>query len=238
MADPLPTNYADGQTVRASHVNAIGQVVNGLARDVSGFLPTGEVIIQSASSGLLSQRPDAVSLQSGSIYTATDELVVYVAHDGDWIKVAPTDSGRILASANPTSAATLSMPTPGTFYRVPELTTASFTMPATTCTVSMGKLAVANVSVAGLSMQIRYTTDGWSTSKICASNSEASFASNTSVFDPVVCRLAETVTLTPPAAGAAVQVAAFLGHGSDTSVSPFISHALFSVVCLLEVRAG
>jgi hypothetical protein len=236
MVDPLPTNYADGQTVLASHVNAIGEVVNELRRDVNGFLPSGEVVLQSSDAGPLSERPDPVGLLDGTLYTATDELVTYVVHADDWVKIS-TEAGKILASANPTTAAALATTNGATYYRVPELTTASFVMPSNTCTVSLSPLKVTNVSVAGTLLQIRYTTDAWVTSKILWGVTELNFVSNTSVFPAITCRLAEVGTLTAPTPGASVQVAVFLNHPSDTSITPGILHA-FSLVCLLEVRAG
>jgi hypothetical protein len=110
-------------------------------------------------------------------------------------------------------------------------------MPTNTCTVTLSPLKVSSVTVAGTLLQLRYTTDAWATSKVIWGVTELAFASNTSIFPAISCRLAEVGTLTAPAAGSSVQVAAFLNHPTDTSITPAILHA-FSLVCLLEVRAG
>lgn len=209
---------------------------------VSPGVPPTFVQSVCASSGLLTARPDATSVPGGYIYTATDTNggTVYVSTGSAWLEIASANSavaGKIIASANPSSASTLAASFAGT--RVPELTTATFTMPDAPCTVTFGRIAFTNVSSAGLAVQVRWSSDGWSTSNSCGQWTEVIYDSgnSASIVFGSQCRLVTAGTGATPAVGASVQVGLFVAHPSDTSVSPAILGA-FQVVCLLEVRAG
>jgi hypothetical protein len=287
----LPTDYEDGETIFASHLNGTNDAVNDLTDRVdalplsgepllisgtvsneAGLPPSadlGEVLVDeetgdgfqwnglgwtnfgqfrgpqgpvAAYRGLLSARPAAGAVAVNTIYFVTDENggTLTQTNGTSWVQVAPSindaTAGKVLASADPVSAAALATTVGSTYYRIPELTTGSFMMPSVTCTASFTPLRFTSVTVAGTAVQLRFTTDAWSTSKIMGGWTEASFASNTSVFPGASATLRE-LGGSAPSAGATVQVALFAAHPSDTSISPAILH-LFNLTCLLEVRAN
>lgn len=197
--------------------------------------------VQPIRQGLLSARPAASSVPNASCYFATDEDggTLYLEESDAWIRVGSAvgaDTGKILSSVVASSGAAFTISAaPGA--RCPELTTPSFTMPSNPCTVSISPTIFTGVASAGLSMTLRYTTDGWSTAKSMFFQNEDRFASNTSYFYPATCRLMDASSGTAPSAGSTVQVAAWIGHASDTSVQ-LSALGLINVVPLLEVRAG
>ncbi|MDQ5972080.1 MAG: hypothetical protein QG553_239 [Patescibacteria group bacterium] len=103
----------------------------------SGSLSTKEntgVAADRTRVGTLAARPSAASLSNGVRYFATDDQggTVYVVSSGAWVAAAPAVSGisgQILASAWPSGTIPALSVGVSSQVRVPELTTAQFTVP-------------------------------------------------------------------------------------------------------------
>jgi hypothetical protein len=277
MTEPVATDYEDGETIRASHLNEVGVAVNDLIERVDELplsgepllisgtvssesgLPVsaelGEVLVDeetgngfqwnglgwtnfgqfrgsvgpqgdpSAGAGLLSARPDYDDVEPGFTYTATDEEggTSYVATPSSWQRIAratAVTAGEELASAAPSASTTgIAINVANTPFRIPELTTASFTMPDRPVRVETSALVVTGIgaSTPATIMQVRYTTDGWSTSHNAESRTLA--ASNIGIW---IESAASIPAMIPPAAatpispGATVQVALFFKRTDTT----------------------
>jgi hypothetical protein len=96
---------------------------------------------------------------------------LYTNDGGTPVQMAPAVNdvgGTVLQSVAPTSNSDTTITTGGTFYRVTALSTASFTMPSRLVMARAVNLRAYRTTPdsGALSMQLRYTTDNWSTSSI------------------------------------------------------------------------
>lgn len=121
--------------------------------------------------GLLSARP-AATVGVGRLYLASDVNggTLYVSDGTSWIEAAPSaedaNAGKLLTSVSLTAnAAAVAISTANTPFRIPELTTPSFTVPDGPVVVESSVLAISGTGASGAATgaQLRYTKDGWAT---------------------------------------------------------------------------
>lgn len=126
----------------------------------------------SRGSGLLSARPSAASVGAGFTYFATDDSsgTLYVSNGSTWDQAAPSmdlsNAGSRLAYVRVTtncSAVAINSAIPTTF-RIPEITTGSFTMPSTPVWAECSGLVMSGASSGDFTVcGIYYSTDSGST---------------------------------------------------------------------------
>ena len=166
--------------------------------------------------GLLSARPAFASVPTGTLYTATDEEggSTYLNTGSAWLLVARaatiTAGEELAAAALSASSAGLAINVANTPFRIPELTTGSFTMPDRPVRVETSGRVVTGIGAASpaTKLQIRYTTNGWTTSHLAEERTMV--ASNIGIwiesFDAFPAML-------PPVSGTAISVGATVQVG-------------------------
>jgi hypothetical protein len=154
--------------------------------------------------------------------TATDIAggTIFANDSGTPLQAAPgmdEVGGTVLQSVAPTSNSDTTITTGGTFYRVTGLSTASFTMPSRLVMARAVSIrAYRTTPDSGvMSMQLRYTTDNWSTSSLIKAGTSPAVPGVTPFWLSEWMGVEGYVYATP---GATVQVGLWTMHPTSSAV--------------------
>jgi hypothetical protein len=204
--------------------------------------------------GTLAELPDPGDRPVGKLFTTDEEGgTLYVNLGTEWLMIgraATVTAGEELASAAPSSSpAAIAVNAANTPFRVPELTTASFTMPdrpvrvITSVLVSTANLTASPFTgiasgTGRTTYQIRYTKDGWTNSAL-AEGRTSTFSltgfESTQVFSAMLSPAGGSISL---AAGDTVQVGLFFQRTDTIYTCAAVYSAAGGLFPWLKVIAG